>query len=105
MGIGPINAARKLCAATNIELGDYDIFEINEAFASQSLATIQELELDQDKVNIYGGALSIGHPLGASGARIIGQTSHILRNEKESRNGLDVHRRGMGIGVAIVNSG
>ena len=106
MGVGPINAARKLCAATNIELGDYDIFEINEAFASQSLATIQELELDQDKVNIYGGALSIGHPLGASGARIIGQTSHILRNEEKNLGmALMCIGGGMGIGVAIVNSG
>jgi len=106
MGVGPINAARKLCAATNIELGDYDIFEINEAFASQSLATIQELELDQDKVNIYGGAISIGHPLGASGARIIGQTSHILRNEEINLGmALMCIGGGMGIGVAIVNSG
>ena len=77
----PINAGRKLSELTGIEINDVDVFEVNEAFASQSIATIRDLELDPDRVNIHGGAISIGHPLGASGARIIGQSQHILEIE------------------------
>ena len=81
MGLGPINAGRRLSELTGIEIDDVDVFEVNEAFASQSIATIRDLELDPDRVNIHGGAISIGHPLGASGARIIGQSQHILEAE------------------------
>ena len=102
MGLGPINAGRKLSELTGIEIDDFDVFEVNEAFASQSIATIRDLKLDPDKVNIHGGAISIGHPLGASGARIIGQSSHILENEeKELAMSLMCIGGGMGIGVAL----
>lgn len=102
MGLGPIDAGRKLSHQTGLEIGDVDIFEINEAFASQSIATIRDLQLDPNKVNLYGGAISIGHPLGASGARIVGQSSYILeQEEKEVAMALMCIGGGMGIGIAI----
>ena len=102
MGLGPISAGRKLSELTGIEINDVDVFEVNEAFASQSIATIRDLELDPDRVNIHGGAISIGHPLGASGARIIGQSQHILEAEdKELAMALMCIGGGMGIGVAL----
>ena len=102
MGLGPINAGRKLSELTGIDINDVDVFEVNEAFASQSIATIRDLELDPDRVNIHGGAISIGHPLGASGARIIGQSQHILEIEgKELAMALMCIGGGMGIGVAL----
>ena len=102
MGLGPINAGRKLSDLTGIEICDVDVFEVNEAFASQSIATIRDLELDPEKVNCHGGAISIGHPLGASGARIVGQSQHILETEgKELAMALMCIGGGMGIGVAL----
>ncbi len=102
MGLGPINAGRKLADLTGIEIDEVDVFEVNEAFASQSIATIRDLELDLGKVNIHGGAISIGHPLGASGARIIGQSQHILETKgKELAMALMCIGGGMGIGVAL----
>ena len=102
MGLGPINAGRRLSELTGIEIDDVDVFEVNEAFASQSIATIRDLELDVDRVNIHGSAISIGHPLGASGARIIGQSQHILEAEgKELAMALMCIGGGMGIGVAL----
>ena len=102
MGLGPINAGRKLSKLTGIEIDDVDVFEVNEAFASQSIATIRDLELDPDRVNIHGGAISIGHPLGASGTRIVGQTQRILESEgKEMAMALMCIGGGMGIGVAL----
>jgi acetyl-CoA acyltransferase len=102
MGLGPINAARKLSELTAVEIDDVDVFEVNEAFASQSIATIRDLELDPNRVNIHGGAISIGHPLGASGARIIGQSQHILETQgKELAMALMCIGGGMGIGVAL----
>ena len=102
MGLGPINAGRKLSELTGINVNDFDVFEVNEAFASQSIATIRDLELDSERVNKNGGAISIGHPLGASGARIIGQAQHILGTEgKEHAMALMCIGGGMGIGVAL----
>ena len=102
MGLGPISAGRRLSELTGIEIDDVDVFEVNEAFASQSIATIRDLELDPDRVNIHGGAISIGHPLGASGARIIGQSQHILEAEgKETAMALMCIGGGMGIGVGL----
>ena len=106
MGLGPINAGRKLCDLTGVELNEVDVFEVNEAFASQSIATIRDLGLDPEKVNLHGGAISIGHPLGASGARIIGQASHILAAEDmEIAMALMCIGGGMGIGVALRRTG
>ena len=102
MGLGPINAGRRLSDLTGLEIKSVDVFEVNEAFASQSIATIRELGLDTEKVNCHGGAISIGHPLGASGSRIIGQASHILGlKDKEFAMALMCIGGGMGIGVAL----
>ncbi len=70
MGIGPIKATQKALKRANMTVDDLDLIELNEAFAAQSLACIRELKLDQDKVNVNGGAIAYGHPLGASGAKI-----------------------------------
>jgi acetyl-CoA acyltransferase len=78
MGIGPIGAARKALSRAGISVGDLDVVELNEAFASQSLACIRDLGLDPDKVNIDGGAIALGHPLGATGARITGKAASLL---------------------------
>lgn len=76
MGLGPIYSTKKLLEKENINIEDIDIFEINEAFASQSLAVIKELNIDENKVNINGGAIALGHPIGASGARIVVSLIH-----------------------------
>jgi acetyl-CoA acyltransferase len=70
MGIGPIAAVPKVLKQANMNLSDIDLFELNEAFASQSIAVIRELGIDADKININGGAISLGHPLGCSGAKL-----------------------------------
>lgn len=101
MGLGPIEAGKKLSYQIGLKIEDVEVFEINEAFASQSIATLSDLELDYHKVNIYGGALSIGHPLGASGARIVGQACYVTDiEEKEFAMSLMCIGGGMGIGVA-----
>jgi acetyl-CoA acyltransferase len=79
MGMGPVVAAKKALARAGISVKDLDIIELNEAFASQSLACIRELGLDAAKVNLHGGAIAIGHPLGASGARITGKAAQLLK--------------------------
>ena len=71
MGLGPIDAVRKATKKANWSLDEIDLFEINEAFAAQSIAVIRELGIDQNKVNVNGGAIALGHPIGASGARIL----------------------------------
>jgi acetyl-CoA acyltransferase len=81
MGIGPVPASRKALERAKISLSEIDIAEVNEAFASQSIAVLQELGLDPSKVNIDGGAIALGHPLGASGARITGKAASLLRRE------------------------
>ena len=102
MGIGPISAGRKLSDRTGWKLSDVDLFEVNEAFSSQSIATISELGLDAERVNIHGGAIARGHPLGASGARILGQAASLLESTAGSRAmALMCIGGGMGIGVAI----
>ena len=82
MGIGPVDASHKALARAGIGLEDIDVIELNEAFSAQSLAVIEELGLDTSKVNIDGGALALGHPLGASGARIVGRAVTILTRDK-----------------------
>ena len=83
MGIGPVPAMRKLLARTGVAVEELDLVELNEAFASQSLAVIRELGLDPERVNVSGGAIAIGHPLGMSGARLVVTLLHELRR----RNG------------------
>jgi 3-oxoadipyl-CoA thiolase len=101
MGIGPIPAVRKLLARTGIGAGDLDLVELNEAFASQSLVVIRELGLDPEKVNVNGGAIAIGHPLGMSGARLVVTLLHELRR-RGGRYGLATLCVGVGQGQAAL---
>ena len=82
MGVGPINAIPKVLERTGLSLEDIDLIELNEAFASQSLAVIRTLELDPEKVNVNGGAIALGHPLGCTGSKLTVQ----LINEMKRRN-------------------
>ena len=81
MGIGPVVSSKKAMKRAGITADDLDVIELNEAFSSQSLAAIQDLELDIAKINVDGGALALGHPLGATGARITGKAAQILRRD------------------------
>ena len=101
MGIGPIPAVRKLLARTGIDVDQLDLVELNEAFASQSLAVVRELGLDEDKVNVNGGAIAIGHPLGMSGARLVVSLLHELRR-RDGRYGIATMCVGVGQGVAAL---
>jgi 3-oxoadipyl-CoA thiolase len=101
MGIGPIPAVRKLLARTGVDVSDVDLVELNEAFASQSLAVVRELGLDEEKVNVNGGAIALGHPLGMSGARLVVSLLHELRR-RDGRYGLATLCVGVGQGVATL---
>jgi acetyl-CoA C-acetyltransferase len=101
MGIGPVPAVRKLLERTNKSIGDIDVFELNEAFASQALAVIRELELDRKKVNVNGGAIALGHPLGATGARIVTTLVHEMKR-RDHRLGVATLCVGGGQGMAMM---
>jgi 3-oxoadipyl-CoA thiolase len=101
MGIGPIPAVRKLLARTGVDTSALDLVELNEAFASQSLAVIRELGLDLAKVNVNGGAIALGHPLGMSGARLVVSLLHELRR-RGGRYGLATLCVGVGQGQAAL---
>jgi acetyl-CoA acetyltransferase family protein len=105
MGLGPVPATRKALARAGITAADLDLVELNEAFASQAIACMRELTLDPARVNIYGGGIALGHPLGASGARILTTLVHALRRTG-GRYGLATMCVGVGQGIAmIVESG
>ena len=101
MGIGPVPAVRRLLARTGIEPADLDLVELNEAFASQSLVVIRELGLDPERVNVNGGAIALGHPLGMSGARLAVTLLHELRR-RDGRYGLATLCVGVGQGQAAL---
>jgi acetyl-CoA C-acetyltransferase len=101
MGIGPIPAVYKLLARTGIGVDDIDLVELNEAFASQSLVVVRELGLDEEKVNVNGGAIALGHPLGMSGARLVVSLLHELRR-RGGRYGLATLCVGVGQGEAVL---
>jgi acetyl-CoA acetyltransferases len=101
MGIGPIPATRKALDRAGITAADLDLIELNEAFASQSIVCINELGLDPDKVNVNGGAIALGHPLGASGGRLITMLAHELRRTG-GRYGLATMCIGVGQGIATI---
>ena len=101
MGLGPIGASIKVLERAKLSIQDIDIVELNEAFASQSLACIKDLEIDQKKVNLDGGALALGHPLGATGARITGKAAELLRRENK-KYALSTQCIGLGMGIATV---
>ena len=101
MGLGPIGASKKALERAKMSIKDIDIIEINEAFASQSLACIKDLEMEQKKVNLDGGALALGHPLGATGARITGKAADLLRRENK-KYALATQCIGLGMGIATI---
>ena len=101
MGVGPVPASRKALERAGIGAGDLDLVELNEAFASQSVVCIDELGLDPEKVNVNGGAIALGHPLGASGARLVTMLVHELRR-RGGRYGLATMCIGVGQGIATV---
>jgi 3-oxoadipyl-CoA thiolase len=101
MGIGPVFATRKALSRAGLSLADIDLIELNEAFAAQSLACIKELGLDREKVNVNGGAIALGHPLGCSGARILTSLVHEMRRV-EARLGLATMCIGVGQGIATI---
>jgi acetyl-CoA C-acetyltransferase len=101
MGIGPVPATQKVLQRAGLSISDIDLIELNEAFASQSLACLQELSLDPNKVNVNGGSIAIGHPLGCSGARISTTLLYELRRRK-ARYGLATMCVGVGQGAAVL---
>jgi acetyl-CoA acetyltransferase len=101
MGLGPVPATRKALARAGLRADELDLIELNEAFAAQAIACIRDLELDPAKVNVHGGAIALGHPLGASGARILTTLVHALRRTG-GRYGLATMCIGVGQGIAMV---
>jgi 3-oxoadipyl-CoA thiolase len=101
MGIGPVPAVRKLLDRLGVDPGEIDLVELNEAFASQSLAVVRELALEEERVNVNGGAIALGHPLGMSGARLVVSLLHELRR-RDGRYGLATLCVGVGQGVAAL---
>ena len=101
MGIGPIPAVRRLLERSGVAVADLDLVELNEAFASQSLAVVRDLGLDEEKVNVNGGAIALGHPLGMSGARLVVSLLHELRR-RDGRYGMATLCVGVGQGVAAL---
>ena len=100
MGIGPVPAIEKLIQRTHIPLDRVDLFELNEAFAAQSLAVIKDLKINPEKVNVHGGAIALGHPIGASGARIVVTLIHALQH-RQLQTGIASLCVGGGMGVAL----
>jgi len=101
MGLGPIAATRKALERAKLSIKEIDIVELNEAFASQSLACIKDLDIDIKKVNLDGGAIALGHPLGATGARITGKAAQLLKRENK-KFALATQCIGLGMGIATV---
>ena len=101
MGTGPIPAVRKALEKANLTLEDIDLIEANEAFAAQALSVIKELGLNTDIVNVNGGAIAIGHPVGASGARILTTLLYEMQ-KRDSKKGIATLCIGGGMGTAIV---
>lgn len=101
MGIGPVSAIQLACSRAGIAVKDLELIEINEAFAAQSLACVRELHLDMERVNVHGGAIAIGHPLGMSGGRILGHLAREMRR-RGVRYGAVALCIGVGQGLAVV---
>jgi acetyl-CoA acyltransferase len=101
MGIGPVEATKKALARAGLTIKDIDVIELNEAFASQSLACIRDLNMDEKKINLDGGAIALGHPLGATGARIVGKAASLLQREGK-KYALATQCIGGGQGIATI---
>jgi len=102
MGVGPVPASRQAMDKAGLTIDDIDLVEANEAFAAQSIAVARELNFDMSKVNVNGGAISIGHPVGASGARIIVTLLHEMAKRPDAKKGLATLCIGGGMGVATI---
>ncbi|RYF81378.1 MAG: 3-oxoadipyl-CoA thiolase, partial [Chitinophagaceae bacterium] len=104
MGIGPVPATQKALKRASLSINDIDLIELNEAFASQVLASIQELQLDKSKVNVNGGSIALGHPLGCSGVRL---STTLIREmgRRGSKYGLATMCVGVGQGASIIFEG
>lgn len=102
MGIGPVPATQKALQRAGIGVEDLDLIELNEAFAAQAIACIRDLKLDTDKINVNGGSIAIGHPLGASGARISTTLLHEFKKRKDAKYALATMCIGVGQGVAVI---
>lgn len=101
MGLGPVGATRKLCERFGYKVSDFDVIELNEAFAAQALGCMKELELDPTKINKNGGSIAIGHPLGASGTRILSTMIHQMIKDPALKKGLATMCIGVGQGIAV----
>ncbi|HYG02396.1 MAG TPA: thiolase family protein, partial [Chryseosolibacter sp.] len=104
MGVGPVPATRKALERAGLKTSNLDLIELNEAFASQSIACMRDLDLDSTKVNVNGGSIAIGHPLGCSGVRITGTLLHEMKKRKV-KYGLATMCIGVGQGAAVVYEG
>ena len=102
MGVGPVPASRQAMAKAGLKIEDMDLVEANEAFAAQSIAVARELGFDMSKVNVNGGAIALGHPVGASGARIIVTLLHEMQKRDDAKKGLATLCIGGGQGVATI---
>jgi len=102
MGIGPVPAIQKALDKAGLSLDDIDLFELNEAFAAQSLAVLRDLPIPEDKINVNGGAIALGHPIGASGTRILVTLLHEMKRRKDAKRGLAALCIGGGMGIAII---
>ena len=102
MGVGPVPASRRAMERAGVTIDDIDLIEANEAFAAQSIAVARELGFDMSKVNVNGGAIAIGHPIGCSGARIIVTLLHEMLKRPDAKKGLATLCIGGGMGVATV---
>ena len=102
MGVGPVPAVTKAMARANMTVDDFDLIEANEAFAAQSLAVAQDLKFDMSKVNVNGGAIALGHPIGASGARILVTLLYEMQKREDAHTGLATLRIGGGQGQALI---
>jgi acetyl-CoA acyltransferase len=101
MGLGPSVASKLLCKRAGMDLKDFDIIELNEAFAAQSLACLKDMDISEEIVNFNGGAIALGHPLGCSGARILTTLAHIMTKNKRLKKGLATMCIGVGQGIAL----
>jgi acetyl-CoA acyltransferase len=101
MGLGPVGATKKLCDRFGYKTSDFDVIELNEAFSAQALGCIKELELDPGKINKNGGSIAIGHPLGASGTRILSTLLHQMKKDPSLKKGLATMCIGVGQGIAV----
>jgi acetyl-CoA acetyltransferase len=104
MGIGPVPATRKALARAGRRIDEMDLVELNEAFAAQVLACVRDLEIDRGRLNVNGGAIALGHPIGASGARILVTLLHEMRR-RQARWGLATMCIGVGQGIATIVEG